>query len=83
MKNGERNCTASDRADSSRFGGTFVTAAQQATRGVCEHESSLASELVNTSQQIGGALGIALLGAATIALVGAGASFAVRPALDQ
>ena len=44
------------------LGATFVTATQLAVRGVDEAESGLASGLVNTSQQIGGALGLAVLG---------------------
>ena len=44
------------------LGATFVTATQLAVRGVPESESGLASGLVNTAQQIGGALGLAILG---------------------
>jgi hypothetical protein len=44
------------------LGATFVTATQLAVRGVSEAESGLASGLVNTAQQIGGALGLAVLG---------------------
>jgi EmrB/QacA subfamily drug resistance transporter len=43
----------------------FVTTTIAAVSGVREHESGLASGLINTSQQIGGALGLAVL--ATIA----------------
>lgn len=60
------------------LGATFVTATQLAVRGVAETDSGLASGLVNTSQQIGGALGLAVLGgiaaAQTAALVTAGAA---------
>lgn len=44
------------------IGGGFVTATQLAMHSVPEHQSGLASGLINTSQQIGGALGIAVLG---------------------
>ncbi|WP_285113833.1 DHA2 family efflux MFS transporter permease subunit [Leifsonia sp. fls2-241-R2A-40a] len=58
------------------LGATFVTATQLAVRGVSESESGLASGLVNTAQQIGGALGLAILGgiaaAQTSALLAAG-----------
>jgi EmrB/QacA subfamily drug resistance transporter len=58
------------------LGATFVTATQLAVRGVREEESGLASGLVNTAQQIGGALGLAVLGgiasAQTAALAAAG-----------
>jgi EmrB/QacA subfamily drug resistance transporter len=43
------------------MGGVFVSATIAATSGVPRHESGVASGLLNTSQQVGGALGLAVL----------------------
>lgn len=43
------------------MGATFVSVTIAATSGVPHHESGLASGLLNTTQQIGGALGLAIL----------------------
>lgn len=50
------------------MGATFVAVTIAATSGVPHHESGLASGLLNTSQQVGGAIGLAVLtGVATSA----------------
>jgi EmrB/QacA subfamily drug resistance transporter len=43
------------------MGGTFIAVTIAATSGVSGRESGLASGLLNTSQQIGGAIGLAIL----------------------
>jgi len=43
------------------LGGAFIAGTELAVQGVSETDSGLASGLVNTSQQIGGALGLALI----------------------
>ena len=43
------------------LGFAFVTSTIAAVAGVEEHEAGLASGLINTSQQVGGALGLAVL----------------------
>jgi EmrB/QacA subfamily drug resistance transporter len=52
------------------LGFAFVTSTIAAVSGVDEHEAGLASGLINTSQQIGGALGLAILSAISISVIG-------------
>ena len=59
----------------------FVTSTIAAMTGVAEHEQGLASGLINTSQQIGGALGLAVL--STIANTRTGDVLATGSPLPQ
>jgi EmrB/QacA subfamily drug resistance transporter len=52
------------------LGFAFVTTTIAAVSGVDEHESGLASGLINTTQQVGGALGLAILSAISISVTG-------------
>ncbi|WP_104164402.1 DHA2 family efflux MFS transporter permease subunit [Cryobacterium sp. N22] len=53
------------------LGGAFITATQLSVDGVAGGEAGLAGGLINTSQQIGGALGLALLASLAAARTGA------------
>lgn len=58
----------------SGFGIAFVSIAVAATAGVPGNEAGLASGLINTSQQIGGALGLAILAVVASAVTKTGLS---------
>ena len=59
------------------MGQSFVPLTTTAVSGVKPHETGLASALLNTSQQIGGALGLAVLG--TVAISATRSSLAATP----
>lgn len=52
------------------LGFSFVPVTIAAVSGIPDHEQGLASGLINTSQQIGGALGLATLAAVSISVTG-------------
>lgn len=60
---------------------TFVSATIAATSGVPAHESGLASGILNTSQQVGGALGLSILSA--VAALATSTSLTNGQATDQ
>jgi EmrB/QacA subfamily drug resistance transporter len=52
------------------LGFSFVTTTIAAVAGVEDREQGLASGLINTSQQVGGALGLAILSAVSVSVIG-------------
>lgn len=52
------------------LGFSFVPVTLAATHGTDEHDAGLASGLINTSQQVGGALGLAILSAVAASVTG-------------
>jgi EmrB/QacA subfamily drug resistance transporter len=52
------------------LGLAFVPVTIAAVSGVADHEAGLASGLINTSQQVGGALGLAILSAISTSVIG-------------
>lgn len=69
------------------LGSTFMPAMSLATYGVDPRDAGIASAMINTSQQVGGAIGTALLNtiaaSATTTYIGANAAGAASPRLVQ
>ncbi len=69
------------------LGSTFMPAMSLATYGVDPRDAGIASAMINTSQQVGGAIGTALLNtiaaSATTTYIGANAGGAASPSLVQ
>jgi EmrB/QacA subfamily drug resistance transporter len=59
------------------LGFAFVSTTIAAVSGIADHEAGLASGLINTTQQVGGALGLAILSAVSISVTGESHSPAV------
>jgi predicted MFS family arabinose efflux permease len=59
------------------LGFAFVSTTIAAVSGVADREAGLASGLINTSQQVGGAIGLAILSAISVSVTGSSRSPAV------
>lgn len=65
------------------MGLTFVSGTLAATSGVPKHFSGLASGLLNTAQQVGGAMGLAILSAVAFTTIRSDAAQGIMPAAAQ
>jgi hypothetical protein len=65
------------------MGFTFVAGTLAATSGVPKHFSGLASGILNTSQQVGGAIGLAILSAVAFSTIKTDIISGVSPASAQ
>ena len=65
------------------MGLTFVAATLAATSGVPKHFSGLASGVLNTSQQIGGAIGLAVLSAVAYSTINSNLASHTAPLVAQ
>jgi hypothetical protein len=67
----------------SGMGLTFVSGTLAATSGVPKHFSGLASGVLNTSQQVGGAIGLAILSAVAFSTINSEAMQGAQQAVAQ